>query len=1315
VTTLESFFTALGLLWERLHIISAGTVQSAGVRCEWTQELRPIGDRTVPMGELVELHVTLDKDHPIADAGRIRFDILEFDWLFSGGLDDPVASLKLPNADPPVGDFTIEERLVTEATTTPDLPTLQDVVDDYHVRHADDYERGILVVRDGASRVTDIVAWWRAQHVSGEDAPSLYFVTEIPDHRSSSTVPLRVATPVPGLNVRLTGEVRDVDPAVLIDAQPVPAATVTLGARTARTTQSGRFVLDLRLPLGASTLTVARSGIDARTLTLTVTERSDRGFDVAVTDEQTATVATSSLAAGAGDQDFALVDLTLRARVHGLAGTVVWPSTWTPAATIPLPGRYVYALPLAAGAALPQRPRTSREWEALRDAPGVLRSARPGAPTAREATSASGKFEISFIDLRADAQYLIWVDGPDPRVADARVCEVIVRTVAALNMRQLAFTMTQAAAGDPFLAKGPLVPDHTDRRVVDSTVNLLAGDVGGACEVIRVTDAGAAGSHDLKLVRPGQANRPGFDATPPVGTEELDIVDATMQADGLTLEVLPLVPVFETPDRQSEPVRAALRRLHDDLDRHFPRGYLTEGTLWVLDARRTPAATWNDAVGCAALERTLLTHPLLDATKLNNPDWRWWRADAVSAADFARINLGAAQTFASRTLLEEFVPVLVPPVPRLLALFENRHAHISPGHGVYCDPPEQVAGAYRVRTFRGDWAGNDSVHPTVVENWGGEDENVAAMAMHLRRITDANGLSTLISRESLNPTLLGIVQDLGVFDTVDPVLHPDYPRLWQQSAYYWIGAVWDAAPVGATIVRGHATTSAAADSVNAAAVNARMTLLRRDVGLAARPVDAFLPIHTNAASKKNGELIPARRGLDVMYLDIRPAPGPPDPGGPGYVEANTLGQDAARRLATGIASEVQIPGTGAVTYWSVNGNITIELADTAHHWHDGQGARNQRSAVAGAGLVEVTFPPGAPKPDVPIGFVELGFHSNPEEAACLAQEWFRHAGAVGMAGGLDGIIGAHTRPVDWDDVRALLARTYGAIASVTGLVGGAVPMTPADVTDWVRAVTGSATRVVATTVLADVVAAVEAERATVTRELLAQRVADGVATVAGWTADRAQADGRAQAALGPVLRALTAPASAAVPAIANLPGLGRPATRADAAAAIGAAIGVRPLDLPTVTAAVNGVTVLPAVVPEAPEAFVAMPTLTAAVTALGTLRPVDIWRLGRVRISDPRGVAMSRVAPGETVVLAIDMVGTAWRGAATDVQIIVSRGGTVVATLGCTTRTEATLTSESWVVPAGADPFTVSAQVKHPVAGSLPLAAAPGTIQVGVR
>src|SRR5689334_14143636 len=123
MTTFESFWRSLGLLLgERLHIITAGTVQTTGVTCRWEQDLTPVGERAVAAGELVELHVTLDEQHPVADTARIRFDILEFDWLFSGGFDDPVSCLKPATADPPDGDFTIIERIVTTATTSAQLP-----------------------------------------------------------------------------------------------------------------------------------------------------------------------------------------------------------------------------------------------------------------------------------------------------------------------------------------------------------------------------------------------------------------------------------------------------------------------------------------------------------------------------------------------------------------------------------------------------------------------------------------------------------------------------------------------------------------------------------------------------------------------------------------------------------------------------------------------------------------------------------------------------------------------------------------------------------------------------------------------------------------------------------------------------------------------------------------------------------------------------------------------------------------------------------------------------------------------------------------
>jgi hypothetical protein len=1306
VSTLESFFASIGLLWERLHIISAGTVRTPGVTSAWTQDLVPIGTRAIAAGELVELRTTLDKDHPIADTAKIRFDILEFDWLFSGGFDDPVATLKLATADPPDGAFAVVERVLLGSDLTTDRPTLRAVVDSYRVQHSNDYERRILVVKDASVGTTDLITWWRATYVPDSgDGPTLYFVSEIPQRRSSGTVPLKVAAPAPGVNVRLVGKVRDVVPAALADAQPVPDAVVSVAGqagRTARTTALGEFVLDVRAPPGTSTVTVARPGIDTRTLRITVTERSDAGFDVAVLDADAgnASLATGTLAHDADDQAIVLADVPLRARVHRLVGQVVWPQTWAPAAgQIPLAGRYVYAIPLAAGAALPQRPKTSRDWDALRTRSGVLRSARPDQPTAHAATDAGGGFEICFVDLRPGNQYLLWVEGGDPRTADTRVSDVIVRTTAAPAMRRLAFP------------GGTLAPERTDRMVVDSTYNLMADDVAGATEVIRIVDAAAAGAPaNLRILRPGRVNPAGFDATPVAGPEVVEIDDATRKSASLRLEVLPLVPVFEPADQQGVRAHWATRTLHEQLDGHYPQGHLGTGIRWVLDARRGPTPLWNDADACAALETTLLSHPLLTKAHIDAADWRWWRCDAVSAADFARVRLGVGELFAGRVLVEELVPVLTGPAARLLALFENRHVHVSPGHGVYQQPPV----GYAVRSNRTDWAG---IHPpTAIQNWAGEDENTAAIAMAVRSVADANGVSITVSRESLDPTRPGTVQDGTNFAEVDSVLHPDHPRLWQQNAYYWIATEWDAHPVGAPIVVGHAVTSAAPvgtqDPIDAAGINARLALFRREADPAGPPIDAFMAVHTNGAG------VPNRRGWDVMYLDVRQTPASPAPGAGGYVEGNAMSLDAAVRLSAGISAEVQMPtdpagGGGARSYWAANGSTATELNSSFHHFRDGTAVRGMRALVdtVPPSLAEVNFPPPAGGPDHPVTYLELGFHSSPEDAACLSQGWFRYAGGTGIAVGLADIVGHYSRDVSADDTIALLRRTFGAIPSVTALTGGAIPLTAAAIGALVGQVTGHAPTI-GSAALEDVVTAIETERATVTRGLLARQVADAVALRAGWTGDPARAGDRARAAYRPVLEALGAApfAAAAVPDIATVPRAAVPATRADAAAVLAAALGLRPATLPTVTAAIRGTTVLAAAVPESPEAFVASPALAAVVTAIGTLAPLDVLRLAAVRLVDAHGIALPvpyRVVAGDGVALAVDTIGTSWRGGPSDVGIVVTRANAPVATLSCAARSASTLTSAQWVVPlpgvAGAQSYAVTARIVHPSAGALTL------------
>src|SRR5680860_790051 len=96
MSVLDSLCTSVGLLWDRLHIIFSDTEQTTGVTSTWMQDLQSLDERAVPAGSLVELIVSLEHARPEAAQPKIRFDVLEFDWLFTGGFDDPVASLKTP-------------------------------------------------------------------------------------------------------------------------------------------------------------------------------------------------------------------------------------------------------------------------------------------------------------------------------------------------------------------------------------------------------------------------------------------------------------------------------------------------------------------------------------------------------------------------------------------------------------------------------------------------------------------------------------------------------------------------------------------------------------------------------------------------------------------------------------------------------------------------------------------------------------------------------------------------------------------------------------------------------------------------------------------------------------------------------------------------------------------------------------------------------------------------------------------------------------------------------------------------------------------
>lgn len=1327
MSTLESLCRHLGLLGERLHIFSAGTVQTAGLTSAWTQDLVPVGERAVAAGELVELYVTLEHDRPVAALPKLRFDVLEFDWLFGGGFDDPLVSLKTAAADPPDGEFAVLERQLSEDDFAGGMASIEDVVAAYRLRHAEDFERGILVVRESdlpdIGR-THVVGWWRAQHAD-EEQPALYFVADVAGTRDSSTVPLRVDPPTPGANIRVSARVTDMDPADAAQAQPVPRATVTLGATKTRTDSSGYFVIDARLPLGPSSLRVSRPGIDDRTITVRVSPGRAGAVHVALLDADAGgqELQTSTVPADADPQSALLLEVQIRARVHRLRGRLRWPRST--GAALPLARRRVYAVPLTAGATGPQRPVSSRDLEALAGRVDVLRSAQPDRPMAREATDAEGTFELSFIDLRPGSQHLLWVQCADPRNPGTEVAEVIVRTVAAADLRAMNGIDASSL-------------DRTDRAVVDSTYNLLADSVANTVEVVRVVDqAVAPAPADVRVLRPGGADPAGIDATPVRAAEEIAYDAAKRRAGDLVLEVLPLVPVFETADAQSAAARWATRAVREQLDARHPRGHLCGGWRWVhdaahpdgfsqpwalrwgLDARRANPleTTWNHPDTVGLLEDTLLTEASLTAAQVNAPGWVWWRIDATSLADFAGVEIAANAAFAARRLRVELVPVLEPPVPRLTGLFARRHLHVSPGHGLFSEPPVQAANAAAVgnqRSARAGWA-----------SFAGEDENAAITAMELVRVVRANGAAWTSSRELEQLTLPGVVQTgADQFDAVLPAQVPDYPRLWQQNAYYWIATRFDPTAGNNPIVLTNSGAATASNGAvlrnemakNVAGIRARVALFSRLAAAAVLPVDAFIAIHTNA----NG---PNSRGTSTLYLDIRPTAAGPVAGqhdaqgrwipNPVYIEGNLIGQRFAELIHDEVIAGAPTRDHGVWSYIA-NGNQVAELRDTVTHRRNGQAVDGIRAhAAAGvAGLVVVNFPRVRGR-DIPIGYVEAAFHSNADDALRLAQRWFRHAVGTALAKATETMIGEHTEALTGDDVQALLTGVFGPTAEVTALGGGAVPLTAAQIGAAILAVTGQVA-VPADAHLGAVVTAVETARNAATRTDLVARLSRTLARVAGFDVDDAtQAGDIARAALAPLLRAAGAadPAPNTAPTIADLPRAGVAVTRADAATFLAAGLGLRPASLAGVTRPIGQVTLLPAFVPEVPEAFVPKSLVDGAIVAAGRLRPQDLWRPIAVQVTDSRQNALPavpRVAPGAQLRFTVDLAGTAWPGTAADVELLLTVGTTPVATVGCETRTPTRLVSRVWPVrlPAGltgTQDVGVTVRARHRIDGQVRL------------
>jgi hypothetical protein len=176
----------------RCHLFSFGGPQSTGIESRWTRDLVPLGETEVLTGEEVELYAKVDAaTRTVTEQSRIRFDILEEDFLLTGGLDDRVLTLL------GTGAVAAESEFTTASRTT----VFRDVAAGSDARSAlaafrtevAGYRDNILVLteRDGAGaaarpKVHHVIGWWLAERLEDWANAEMYFIAAIDDAEDKS-------------------------------------------------------------------------------------------------------------------------------------------------------------------------------------------------------------------------------------------------------------------------------------------------------------------------------------------------------------------------------------------------------------------------------------------------------------------------------------------------------------------------------------------------------------------------------------------------------------------------------------------------------------------------------------------------------------------------------------------------------------------------------------------------------------------------------------------------------------------------------------------------------------------------------------------------------------------------------------------------------------------------------------------------------------------------------------------------------------------------------------------------------------------------
>lgn len=1352
---MTSIGEALGLFRHRLHVFTADKVRAAGAASRWTQNLAPVGTRAVSGGDLVELSAVLDSRFEVTATSVVRFDILEEDFLFSGGFDDQVISLLGTGAVAPNG-FTSEQR-TTEFHVLTTGETLDSHVREFKLEHPADFERFVLVVRDAPTgplgppppppdpdSQSYLITWWRAQQVEdNDDRSEMYFNVSVQGMLDDAPVQtLLVNRAGPGVAVRIRGRLFDQRPFLAGVPEPLDAITISLGDQQTQSGSSGSWVIDARLPVGAHDLQVGRDGIDPVVHRVEVTADA-AGLVTATLRHAAGGVPVVTTTNAVPDEttrlELALADTAVL--VHKIRGTVVWPDSRPlpmPAGYTgtPLSGKRVYVLTLPAGAAPgAYRPLSSLQWQGMKDRAGVVRSGRPGRAALHQRTDSDGRFEVKYVDLTPGRSHLVWVESRSPSDlpgTDVDSPEYVVRT-----LRRSIIDLVGPGPGLPATTRASNTR-AANLQLIDHTYNLTTDPVSWGVEPIRIAQwqpdpaAPDPAVNDPRLLRPQLDRGPGvaWSATQakadyerePTGTGrfvQTTAVPAVKTIEGFTLQVLPLIPVYEPADIRSANAAVAATGVTEGADAAYPRGHFVSDVPWVLDAARTGVdvnvGVW-DAAGNAArtvelLEKTFMVTPQRGAVPRPATGAARWRCDSVSLADLAFISIpGAgpnAQVVAGRSLDSTWIPVLIAAAPRLITLSSRKHLLLGPGHGLWPEIGSETSTALaRWVSTRGGWSGR-----------AGEDDVDAYLAREVDRICTRQGLLVTPTREVRNLMIPGLYHRANNDFRLCPTV--DFPRLWQQNAIYHFANQGDplvvTVPPAAVTIFGQ--TANPNSNKNDQGVRLRAAVARRLAAQALRPIDIFLAPHTNGAG-------PAERSTYSLYLEVAVDEN-------NAVNFNTVGRMFASRINAQLLSHCNIPAVrgGVRTMQAEMSESDSDLVNTFDHYRLDDPAvdtvRERRVAARPAGVpVGANNGPG-PTPGttwtyhpfprrISVALPEAGYHTSAADAALNSRPWFRRLSGEAMAMAVAEQLGDETaREMDLADI---MARTFGSTDAVRRLAASDAALGAGAIVQPFQRVTGTAV-LPGNSTLADIAAAVSLAAAASTRQRFLTGLIARLRVIAGY-----------QAADDEAVELFIAAA------ILNGPsaGLRRPAaplTRADAASLLARGIGLAPASIDVVMNLRFGVGAGNPLLPvlhggEVPGALLSRRDADAALDRVAALQPGDIYRAVEVMIADPRGGRPQvsqpyRLTNGQPVVLIARTAGAPFKAVASDVRFVITSSACFDSKVVGAARFSERLRSEIWDVglPVSNAPVGVQVEVslRHPTAGWTRIGLQDLSIQVSPR